>query len=287
MVFAYRLLNIHQWLKNVLILVPAFFAGVTWNKSLVGELIMAFFAFSLVTSAVYLMNDLRDRATDAVHPTKQKRLIAAGKITVHQVVFVIGALLLLAVFLLCQLPLAISYYVAAYLLINGAYSFYLKQLAFVDLVVLMSGYWIRLFIGGAIAVVPLSNWLLALVSLLALYLILIKRRSDVRLFVENGNVQRKSVFIYQKMPFSIVFSALIACMIALYACYILIVFGWSHAHYLEIMATIPLFASILLRFHTKIHRFPHTDPLKLLITDPLIVSIVLISLLLFILTLYF
>jgi len=286
MVFAYRLLNIRQWLKNELIFIPAFFAGVTWSKVLIVELILAFCAFSLVTSAVYLANDLRDRQTDAQHPTKQQRLIAAGKVSVQQALFAIGALLLLAAFLLLQLPPEIFNYVGGYLLMNIAYSFYLKQLAFVDLVVLISGYWIRLFIGGIIAHVPLSFWLLALVGLLALYLILIKRKSDVLLYEENGNLQRQSVLIYQKMHFSRVFSILIFCIIGLYTWYILTVFGWLHPHLLAVGLTVPLFTWLLLWFHKKTQRFPHSDPIHLLITDPFIVSVVLISLSLFTLTLY-
>lgn len=286
MVFAYRLLNVRQWLKNLLIWVPAFFAGVIWNKELIMDLILAFLAFSLVTSAVYLMNDLRDQKTDSIHPIKQKRPIASGKITVQQVLMLMGALLLIAGFLLFQLPLKLIYYVAGYILINITYTFYLAQVAVVDIVLLISGYWIRLVIGGIVAAVPLSIWLLTLTGLMVLYLVLIKRKSMVLWFVENGNRQRQSVILYQKLPFAMVFRILIAGMIGIYSVYIFTVFGWSHPHRSAVVSTLPLFTIWLLRLHHQLQNFPHADPIDALINDPLMVLITLMGVFLFVLTLY-
>ncbi len=178
---AFRLLRIEQWSKNVFIFIPAFFAGVFFSPVLI-QLLLGFLIFSLLASAVYIFNDLSDVAMDRKHPVKRFRPIAAGLIKEHSAKGIGIALVTGALGLSYFLMSAILPYLLFYGLLNVLYSKFLKKLALFDIIIISSGFLIRVLIGGTIAAVVVSKWLILMTLLLSLLLAFSKRKNDLAVF---------------------------------------------------------------------------------------------------------
>jgi 4-hydroxybenzoate polyprenyltransferase len=192
------LMRPHQYVKNVLIFFPAFFAkkmgiGGELDIQLLLQSFGAFLAFCLFASTVYILNDYVDREDDRRHPKKKYRPLASGAVK-PKAAFVQMALQLLiggTLFIWAGgWPLlALG---AAYLLMNTAYSFKLKHIPIIDLVIIAIGFVMRLFVGAMVGEIELSMWIILITFLLALFLGLAKRRDDVLLLAQGKKV-RKSI----------------------------------------------------------------------------------------------
>ncbi|WP_223644869.1 UbiA family prenyltransferase [Corallococcus sp. EGB] len=176
-----KALRVHQWAKNALVFVPVLAAHKATQGGLAPRAVLAFLAFSLCASSVYVINDLLDLASDRRHPSKSRRPFASGALPVRAGV-VLAPLLLggAAALALATLPLSFAALLAAYFALTLAYSLRLKQVVMLDVLVLAGLYTVRIF-GGALAVgVPTSSWLLMFSMFLFLSLALLKRLSEVR-----------------------------------------------------------------------------------------------------------
>ncbi|MBU8898935.1 UbiA family prenyltransferase [Corallococcus sp. M34] len=176
-----KALRVHQWAKNALVFVPLLAAHKAQHPRMVLESVLAFLAFSLCASSVYVLNDLLDLESDRRHPTKKARPFAAGTLSVRAgammapVLLAAGAALALAL-----LPPAFAALLGVYYGLTLAYSVRLKQVVMLDVLVLAGLYTVRIF-GGSLAVgVPTSSWLLMFSTFLFLSLALVKRLSEVR-----------------------------------------------------------------------------------------------------------
>ena len=181
-----KAMRLQQWLKNILIFVPLILAHEIEEQHLVFQAILAFFAFGLCASSVYLLNDLFDLTADREHSNKSKRPLAAGDISIIKCTFLIPVLLIPAYVIAYQLPLEFIIILTAYWLITFAYSLRLKQIALLDVLVLACLYTIRIIAGAAaVSLVP-SFWLLAFSMFLFLSLALIKRYSELTVKQQNN-----------------------------------------------------------------------------------------------------
>jgi 4-hydroxybenzoate polyprenyltransferase len=171
-------LRIHQWLKNILVLVPALAAHHLGSELLADT--VGFVAFSLCASSVYIVNDLVDLAADRAHPRKRFRPIASGRIPLVHAAIMAPLLLLSAFVLALALPLKFSAVLAGYFVLTCLYSFDLKRRAIVDVVVLACLYGARLLAGSAASGIDLSPWLAAFAVFLFTCLALVKRCSEIR-----------------------------------------------------------------------------------------------------------
>lgn len=174
-----KAIRAHQWLKNLLVFVPLLAAHRVTEWALFIDASLAFLAFSLCASSVYLLNDLLDLPADRAHPRKRKRPFAAG--TVRPVV---GAalipVLLLASLLVClALPSVFLLVLVVYYASTVAYSFYLKRVVLVDVLVLAGLYTLRVIGGAAAVLVEPSFWLLALSMFMFMSLALVKRSAEL------------------------------------------------------------------------------------------------------------
>lgn len=173
------MLRLHHWLKNLLLFVPLAAAHKVVEPALWPLLIMAFFAFCLCSSAVYLANDLLDLESDRRHPRKRMRALASGRVPLWR------AVLLAPVLLACSLGLGAAVgpaflgWLSAYFLLTCAYSLFLKRCILVDCLTLAVLYTLRLVAGGAAASVPLSFWMLAFALFLFLSLAFVKRYAEL------------------------------------------------------------------------------------------------------------
>jgi 4-hydroxybenzoate polyprenyltransferase/phosphoserine phosphatase len=169
-----KLLRVHQWAKNALVLVPLLTAQ-RFDFVSIEKAIGAFLAFSLAASAVYVLNDLVDLDADRKHPSKKRRPLAAGTVPILKALVVASALLIVALGGALVIAPWFAAVLLAYLVLTTAYTFVLKRKMMVDIVALASLYTIRV-IGGAAAIsVPVSEWLLGFSMFIFTALALIKR----------------------------------------------------------------------------------------------------------------
>jgi len=170
-----KAIRVHQWLKNSLLFVPAILGVRFFDMTTVGSLMVAFIAFSLCASSVYLLNDLLDIPVDRNHPKKKERPLAAGTLQVHQVAVASGILLVAAFALAAFLPWRFMAVLALYYVITCTYSFYLKRLLLIDVLTLAGLFTIRVLAGSAAIEGIVSTWLLAFCMFFFLSLALVKR----------------------------------------------------------------------------------------------------------------
>src|SRR5882724_1914485 len=195
----FKLLRPKVWAKNLFLFIPSFFAGKLFNphdfKEQFGVLIGGFFAFCFLASSIYIINDYRDIEDDRKHPIKKKRPLAAG--TVKKPAAIIMAIVLVAAGFAISYLLDTSYkflFIAGiYFLLNLLYSFGLKNVSIVDILILASGFVLRVKGGAVLGHIPTTEWLIIMTFLLALFMAIGKRRDDVMLKISTGTEMRKSI----------------------------------------------------------------------------------------------
>ena len=188
-----KLIRPHQYIKNLFIFLPLFFALKITDTSLLLNAIIAFIAFSLTASAIYTLNDYHDIEEDRQHPKKKDRPLASGAISKSQAITIMSVLFISGFTLMASLSLKAAGILTAYVVMNIAYSFYLKHVAILDVVIIAIGFVLRLFIGSAVTDIPLSMWIVIMTFLLALFMALAKRRDDVLIYLDTGKKMRKVI----------------------------------------------------------------------------------------------
>lgn len=182
-------LRLPQWLKNLLVFVPLVMAHHFYEAGLLGKAFLAFLSFGLCASAVYLINDLADLSADRHHPRKRHRPFASGELSVLWGIASVPLLLALSLSVSLLLPLPFLEMLVVYFLLNLAYSFYLKRLVLLDVIVLAGLYTMRIMAGSAAVGIWPSSWLLAFSTFLFLSLALVKRYAElVMMGAETGMV---------------------------------------------------------------------------------------------------
>ncbi|MBE5907682.1 MAG: decaprenyl-phosphate phosphoribosyltransferase [Lachnospiraceae bacterium] len=178
-----KLLRIKHYIKNGLVLLPLVFSGQLLQMDSMTHAIAGFVSFCLVSSAVYILNDIQDVEKDRQHPTKCKRPIASGAIPVPTAWVVWGICLLLAVGigLLVQQPLVSYAALLAYFILNVGYSMAWKNVPLLEIAILVSGFLIRLLYGSLATGIPVSGWLFLTVISISFYLGFGKRRNEWRM----------------------------------------------------------------------------------------------------------
>ncbi|WP_339858676.1 UbiA family prenyltransferase [Pseudohongiella acticola] len=181
-----RVIRAHQWLKNLLLFIPLIAAHQFSDTDTWLTLIMAFVAFSLCASAVYITNDLLDLESDRLHPRKRFRPFASGLLPAWQGVVLMPFLLLAGISAALWVNVAFLQWLALYLLLTCLYSFGLKRLMLVDCLTLAMLYTLRIIAGTAAASLELSFWLLAESVFLFLSLAFVKRYAELALQSLSG-----------------------------------------------------------------------------------------------------
>jgi 4-hydroxybenzoate polyprenyltransferase len=175
-----RALRPHQWVKNLLVFVPVVLDHRLFDPVALGKAVTAFVAFCCAASSAYVLNDILDLDADRRHPTKRYRPFASGALSpTFGIVLVPGLLGLAAAVSWQTLPPEFLRLLALYVVLTAAYSFYLKELAVVDVLLLAGLYTLRVLAGIAAAHVRFSTWLLAFAMFLFLSLAFLKRFTEV------------------------------------------------------------------------------------------------------------
>jgi 4-hydroxybenzoate polyprenyltransferase len=279
-----RALRVNQWTKNLVVLAAFFFAfgDQTQSVSLVwlARVVIACALFCVASSGIYLINDIRDRSADALHPIKRLRPIASGKIKV--VPAAIGAVILLASGLLGSYALspAFALIVGGYIALQIAYTLWLKHVALVDVFIIAIGFVLRAVSGGVVVNVAVSPWLLLCAFLLALFLALCKRRHEKRLLDESEALHRPSLGDYDQKLVDQLIAIVSAATITSYSIYTLWPDTVRKFHTSLLSLTIPLVMFGIFRYLDLVYRKEGGGrPEKTLLSDgPLMVDLALYGL---------
>lgn len=194
-----RLIRPHQWVKNLVVLLPVFFGGALLHIESVYAGLVTALCFSFAASSIYCLNDIVDVEDDRQHPVKCHRPMASGAISITQgytLMFLMFALSMLSTFLLRQSQLETASVILFYWLLNIAYCLKLKQYAIIDVCVVSFGFVLRILAGGYATSIHLSKWIVLMTFLLMLFLSFAKRRDDVVRMNETGHAPRQNTIRY-------------------------------------------------------------------------------------------
>jgi len=181
-----RMLRIHQWLKNMLVFVPALAAHRVTDPTVFFSACISFLAFGLCASSVYVLNDLLDLESDRQHPRKHKRPLAAARIPISQGLLIAPVLLLASLLIAGSLPFPFLAVLAGYFAVTLSYSLFLKRQVIVDVMLLAGLYTIRVIGGAAATHIKPSFWLLAFSIFIFLSLALVKRYAELDLSLRKN-----------------------------------------------------------------------------------------------------
>lgn len=181
-----NMLRVHQWLKNLLLFIPLFAAHDLMNSVSWLVLGVAFVAFSLCASTVYILNDILDVESDRQHPRKRHRPFASGAVPVWLGLAIAPCLLVLAIALAFLVGVNFLLWMLLYFAITTAYSLYLKRLMIIDCLTLAMLYTLRIIAGASAAGTHLTFWLLAFSVFLFLSLAFIKRYAELDVQIQHG-----------------------------------------------------------------------------------------------------
>lgn len=210
-------IRIHHWIKNLLVFVPAFFTFQVSKIFIDIQLSSLFFCFCFTASFIYIINDLFDLPTDQLIPNTQNRPYAKGEVSKKEMGFLLMILVLL---ILVSVSITLIFIpIAVYLISNFLYSFFLKRIPVIDVLMICLGFECRIWAGAIAVHVKLSGWLMIMVFLLALFLILAKRRTDVYEFEKSNMPSRGNTYFYSKLPLNQILYGLAFIILVCYIAY--------------------------------------------------------------------
>jgi 4-hydroxybenzoate polyprenyltransferase len=209
-------MRVYQWPKNLLILVPLFLSHRIGEPSLIAKGLAAMTAFSLCASALYLLNDLLDLATDRAHPRKCMRPFANGSLPLATGILLAPCLAVASLLLGALLPPGFLLILAGYGILSATYSFRFKETPLLDICLLGCLYVVRIFAGGAAMAIVISSWTLGYCMFLFLSLALLKRYTELLMLNENKQTTAPGRgYMVSDYPILASFGAGTACVAAL------------------------------------------------------------------------
>jgi len=271
-----RSMRPEQWLKNGFVLAPIVFSGLIGDPDAWLRTVLAVVAFCAASSAVYLVNDVIDREADRSHPIKKNRAIASGEVSVTTALVVAVVLVAAAAAVAVWLGGWFPAVLAAYVLLVLLYSALLKRAVFLDVLVVAAGFVLRV-VGGAVAInVPVSAWILVVAYLLALYLALGKRRSELVLLGGEAGNHRMVLGHYTLPMVDQAISVVLGATVLAYALYTVAPDTVAKVGSEGLLATVPIVLYGLFRYLYLLHRHElGGSPTRALLTDrPLLVCVV-------------
>ncbi|MPY18194.1 decaprenyl-phosphate phosphoribosyltransferase [Paenibacillus glucanolyticus] len=244
----FRQLRPKQWTKNLLIFAAPLFSFETINPGSLLDTLIGFLLLSFVSGCVYIVNDYADREADRNHPVKKYRPMASGALP-PKLALVFGALLLAA-------SLAVSYVLnplftgllLLYFAMNVAYSFRLKHVVIIDIMIIAAGFVLRAIAGGLVIHVPFTPWFLLCTMLLSLFLAIGKRRHELHLLQNDKGSHRKVLDQYSFDLLDQMSSIVTTATIISYS-----LFTFTSGRTVHLMWTIPLVIYGMFRYLYLIH----------------------------------
>ncbi|MGA8278439.1 MAG: UbiA prenyltransferase family protein [Rhodanobacteraceae bacterium] len=257
-----------QWIKNGFVLLPIIFAQALFDGPALGGALLATFAFCLASSGVYAGNDAFDAERDRRHPDKCRRPVARDAVTHSDAVLFAAALATLALIVATFDGGDLVAVLLCYLLLQAAYTFVLKRVAYLDAAVVAAGFVLRIVAGGVGAGVPLTPWIVVMGFLLALLLALGKRHGDL---VHATDPSARAAGGYRRLPLEWVLAAVGGATVSAYVLYTLSPEVLArHGHHPLIFSTPWVAIGLLRYFSLVLRRGAGGDPSRLALSDPIL-----------------
>lgn len=213
------LLRPKHWIKNSFIFLPLFFSGEVFNVEKLLECFSGFIAFSFIASAVYILNDYMDIEADKRHPVKAARPLASGAVSKRSAITLFIICVTLGIAVAALIKMKFLFVLTLYFVMNLGYSLGLKHISVLDIVLVAMGFVLRIKGGGVIATVGISQWLMIMVFLLAMFMAIAKRRDDVLIKLDSGLDMRKAIKGYNLEFLNVMLSLFTGIIIIAYLMY--------------------------------------------------------------------
>lgn len=208
-----------QWSKNLLLFAGLVFSKNLFQVSLLLKATMGFILFCLLSGAVYVLNDLLDLEQDKTHPLKSQRPLASGKLSVSWAVGVVVVLIGVGLSSSFLISSEFGWIAVAYIFLMLGYTFILKHIVILDIIVIAVGFVLRAVAGAAVIGVSISSWLLVCTTFLALFLGFSKRRHELILLGEDAKNHRRILSEYSPYLLDQMVSVVTASTVMAYALY--------------------------------------------------------------------
>lgn len=259
-----------QWIKNGLVFAALIFSGQLLDPNLLIRAICGFVIFCLLSSCVYILNDTLDKDKDQLHPQKCKRPIASGVISVLQAMTLFVILLIATFTWAIFLSFEFTYVAFAYFALNIFYSFKLKHVAILDIMCIAAGFVLRAVAGTVLIETGISPWLIVCTSLLALFIAIHKRKSELEAIENGAKNGRRVLEIYSRDMLRDMSSTIDSATIMAYCLYTI-----NTDNPVAMMCTIPFVIYGLFRYQYIIHKkdLAETPELALLQDKPLLIDV--------------
>lgn len=272
-----KLIRVKHWVKNLIIFLPLLLTPTQLFSTDLIYLLIGFITFSLTASFGYILNDLMDFESDRSHAVKRFRPIARGIFSIKDSLFLLSVLLILILCLSSFLPKGAILMLGLYFIVNTAYSFWIKEIRWLDIIILTSLYLIRLEFGGAISNITLTYWL-TFTSFFSFFSLSADKRLNE--LINQGKNKRRGYTDHDIIPLNIIrySSALIAASIFNQLMYETLPIKGSIRNYITILGFLTTLYSFLKVFDSKEENLVK----KILSSKSVIISLIVISILYFV-----
>lgn len=271
-----KLIRIQHWIKNFLVFVPLFFSGQIMKPSLVYITCIAFLTFNCIASEIYIFNDLNDIENDRKHPIKKNRPLASGAVSIDS-----AKILIVCLGVIIIAMTGVLYYLTAnmmvivlpvvYIFLNVLYSQGLKNVAIIDVLILVSGFFIRTFLGAVVVDVKMSDWLYFLIIFGAFYLGFGKRRNEI---MKQGDVSRVVLKDYTKEFLDKNMYVCLGLAIMFYSLWCIDGATVSRIGNSYMIYTVPIVAVIMFMYSLDIEKDSFGDPVDVILSDKIILLLI-------------
>ena len=259
-----RLMRPKHWIKNMLIVIPAFFSRNHWETQIIINLVIGFLCFSFLSSVVYIFNDMKDIEKDRQHEVKCFRPLACGAVSIIQakitILLLIVSIIALSWLLCSRISCIPVLWCAIYLGINAAYSIWLKHIPIVDVAILAAGFMIRIFYGASVSGIEASSWLCLTVMSFALYMGIGKRRNELK---QTGSSSTRKVLQYYDLALLEKYMMIVTTLgIVFYSFWagMIVDNRW-------VIWTVPVVLIMIMKYEMILKEDAYGDPVEVLLSD--------------------
>lgn len=269
-------MRVHHYIKNGLILLPLIFSMRLGDISLLTKTIIGVIAFCIISSAVYIINDIKDLESDRRHITKRNRPLASGEVSIKSAWVLASCLFVAAVFInifASNYALNSWFYLFAYIAFNYGYSCGLKNVPIVDVMILASGFLLRVLYGSAISGIDISSWLYLTVIALSFYLSLGKRRNELTR-QKTGQTSRKALQYYSYDFLDKIMYLCLTLAISFYSLWSIDPLTIQRISSTYLVWTVPLVIIIFMKYSLTIEGGSEGDPIEVIIKDRILLLLI-------------
>ena len=260
----FRLLRIHHYVKNILVMAALGCSGKMFDDGKFFHALIGFTLFCMTSSAIYIINDIRDIESDKNHPVKCRRPLASGEVSVKSAIIIASVLVTGAVVIsLYMFGVKPSLLPILYIAVNIAYSAGLKNIPILDIAILVSGFIMRLLYGALITEIEISHWLYLSIMAMAFYLALGKRRNELRMSLNT----REVLNFYTESFLDKNMYVCLALANVFYALWSVDENTVSHYNSRYLIFTVPVVFLICMKYSLDVERSSNGDPAEVLFSD--------------------